>query len=278
MNRSLLVKTMLTASLSVAFAACAGDDGDQGPSGTSGMPGEQGPAGPEGQPGIPGLTPLSSDTPLSSMVALSLVNTYGVIDPTTGNVATDIAGYVRGLVALHDASNLPPGMQFPLKAAATDTVRALKGLHPHVVASWLDPLTYGADPIDGPRFGANADYIAYFGDGWDGGDGWDPDDDAPQFSGDDTVGYVWVNHEYISNSFPTPTSAPSGQNMVLARYLAYYGALANNIEASTWDASALSTYIHYAKKQLGGSWMRIVQDPATSEWSVVTSNAVATVF
>lgn len=273
MNRIDLPRMVFLAVIAVPLIACTGD---RGPSGAAGGPGPTGGTGETGEPGEPGepggagepgLTPLAQGTPLSSMVALSFqgVNPL-VIDPVTSNPATDIAGYVRGLIVLHDAGSLPAGMQFPLKVGATDTVRTLKGLRANVVASWLDPTSFISDEIDGPLFGGNADYIAYFGDGWnDGGN-----TSNPIYAGDDTAGYVWVNHEYLSDpdAFPTATTAPSNQHMILAKYLRFFGALTNNVEADAWADEALSAYIVGMKRQLGGSWTRIVQDPSTGEWEI----------
>ena len=266
---SRLNRAILTALLGISLAACTGDDGRSGPAGVNGdngadgADGANGADGADGVAGDPGLTPLAFDAPLSSMVALSFQSNNGINDPATDLPATDIAGYVKGLVARYDADTLPAGLQFPLKAAATDSLRAIKGLHANVVASWLDPLTYSADAVNGPIFGANTDYIAYFGDDWD-SDG----NMSPMFEGDDTAGHVWVNHEYISNNAPTATSAPSGHAQIFARYMRFFGGLDNVIESDIWDEAALTKYIQLSKTQVGGSWIRILQDPGTGEWQV----------
>lgn len=268
---------LLAAALSSALVmgACLGTEDEEGPRGPEGPPGQP------GQPGTPGAPALDPDTPLSSMVALAFVDDLGVLD-ASGNAPTNLADYVKALVHHHasidpgatepDLQNpiIAQGLQFPLAAAATDTIRTLAGVRPNVVVKWLDPLAYrlAADEMDLPRFGANADYIAYFGDGWN--DDWDGDvvGSAPQYSGDDTAGWVWVNHEYVSNAEPSATSAPTGQHLTLAKFLRAHSVLLGDVLSDTWTAEALNLHAHMHKKQVGGSWLRIVQDPSSSEWHV----------
>lgn len=149
----------------------------------------------------------SDEDTLSSMVAVSLGGHNG-----TGS--ENAADYVKRLVALYAADALPSEVVFPLANTTNDSVRALDGFHVNVVISWLDPLTLDTS-IEGLRFGANADYTAYFGDGWEKTEGL-----ASSFKGRDNSGWVGINHEHISGSFPTLNSAPQGQNMVLAEFLA----------------------------------------------------------
>jgi hypothetical protein len=155
---------------------------------------------------------------------------------------------------------LPAFVQFPLAPASTDSVRSIAGLWSNVIIKWLDPITYDQK---GPRFGANADYVAYFGDGWSLAPG-----APPQWNGSSASGWVWVNHEYMSNDVPTSTTAPTGQHLTLAKFLQWSGALGNDVTQSVWADADLATYVKYYKKQLGGSWLRVVQDPATGEWEV----------
>jgi uncharacterized protein len=249
-----------TVLLSLSLFGACGDDLGVGPSGPSGPAGPAGPAGPGGEPGTegpqgePGAFPIDPSAPLSAMVALSYQDDLG-----TG--AENIADFVKALVQDYANDTLSPTLQFPLSAAATDTVRTIKGLRANVVIKWLDPLTFDNSP-GALRFGANNDYIAYFGDGWDATPG------APQYRGDDTVGWVWVNHEYVSGDSATATTAPIGHMLILARFLRYMGVLQNDVESEIWDDSSLATFVHEHKKQLGGSWLRVVQDPSTGEWAV----------
>jgi len=232
----------------------AGASGPQGPSGPTGATGPQGPSGPSGPAGATGPGAFGPPGPnLPSMVALSL---------TAG--AADIPTYVKGLVADVAAGTRTVAGTF-LPAAATDELRALEGVRPNVVASWLDPLGFSLTGTT-PRFGANNDYIAYFGDGWNAVAG-----TPPQWNGSGTSGFVWVNHEYISTSSnnvqPSATAAPTGQFLVLARELARQGILTNDV-TRPFDAASLAVLNREYKKQLGGTWMQIVQDPATLEWHV----------
>jgi secreted PhoX family phosphatase len=176
--------------------------------------------------------------------------------------AEHLAELVKARVLSHAEGTLPADVEFPLAAAATDSVRTLDGLRAQVVVRWMDPLTF-SDAVDAPRFGANADYIAYFGDGWDTNAG-----DPPQWHGSGSGGWVWVNHEYVSGFTPTLTSAPVGQHLAFARYLQERGVLANEVAADVWAQADIDLYLRHYKKQLGGSWMRVVQDPSTGAWEV----------
>jgi hypothetical protein len=141
-------------------------------------------------------------------------------------------------------------------------VRALAGFSSNVVIRWLEPLTFDKSPT-ALRFGANNDYVAFFGDGWDLTPG-----APPQWNGSGSSGWLWVNHEYVSNLMPTPTTAPTGQHLTLAKHLRFMGVLANQVELASWSDADLATYIHHYKRQLGGSWLRVVQDPSTGAWEV----------
>lgn len=198
--------------------------------------------------------------PLSSMVAVTFQNDGG-----TG--ATNIADLVKARVNQMATGTLPPGVVFPLANATDDTVRALPELGTQVVIKWLDPLTPGEAATD-PRYGANNDFIAYFGDGWNSDWQGDVIGSAPQFNGSATAGWLWSNHEYISNDQPTPTSAPTGQHLTLAKFLCDAGVLTNDVEADIWTQADVDAYIRHFKRQLGGSWFRVVQDPTTRLWSV----------
>jgi len=167
---------------------------------------------------LPSMALAQSNAPMSSMVAVTLTDDQG-----TG--AENAADFVKGLVEQYANDELSEDIQFPLANAATDSVRALDGFQSNVVVSWLDPLTWD-NSVDAPRYGANNDYIAYFGDGWD------EDSLSPIYRGSDNEGWVWSNHEYVSNDAPT------------------------------------DTYVAHFKRQVGGSWLRIIQDPASGEWHV----------
>ncbi|MCA9657173.1 MAG: DUF839 domain-containing protein, partial [Myxococcales bacterium] len=105
--------------------------------------------------------------------------------------------------------------------------------------------------------------IAYFGDGWAS----DPNN-APQWNGSGDGAWLWVNHEYISGDGPTARSAPSGHQSYFARFLKGLGVLTNDVLADLWDDASLATYISEHKRELGGSWMHIVRDPASGAWEL----------
>ncbi|WP_129573525.1 MULTISPECIES: alkaline phosphatase PhoX [Sorangium] len=224
-----------------------GDDGEDGATGQDGAPGQDGEDGEDGAPGQDGPPgPKGEDGE----------------DAVPWTSAANIAGYVKERVEMFAAGALPAGEQFPLHAAATDTIRTLAGVRSDIVVTWLDPLTFSTAP-DAPRFGANNDYTAFFGEGWSAAAG-----SAPQWNGSGSAGWLWVNHEYVSGKSPTASSAPTGQHLTLARHLKKLGVLANDVEANVWAQADVDTYIRWEKKEVGGSWLRIVQDPATGAWSV----------
>lgn len=271
----LLVAGKLLVAVAAVCAASSGcgdsSTGPQGPEGPAGPEGPEGPNGPEGPGGPDGnggnaacnafgggleaeAEGVPGSAPLSSMVALSFCDAAG-----TG--ASNVADYVKSLVTSYGKQELPEGLEFPLAPASTDSVRAIRGLVPDVVAKWLNPLTW--DPMTGatttPRFGANGDFIAFFGDGWQG---------TPHWQGSDNAGWMWVNHEYMSNLRPRATAAPTGQHLVLSRFLSYWGALAGAATSNAWSAADLGIYTDEYKKQVGGTWMRVVRDPATGAWEI----------
>ena len=240
-----------------------GDDGMNGVNGVNGSDGMNGSNGNNGQNGAAcgqgGSTTSSTEgvpdsAPLASVIALTYCDVAN-----TG--AANLAGYVKALVARYGTNTLPAGFQFPLAAATTDSVRAIRGMVPDVVIKWLDPLSWDSmvGPATTPRFGANPDYIAYFGDGWEAGG-------TPYWQGSDTSAWMWVNQEYVSNLKPRATAAPTGQYLTLARFLSYWGVIGGAATASSWTSSDLTIYGDELKKQVGGTWMHLVQDPATGEW------------
>ena len=264
---------LVTALLAASSSGC-GDNASTGPTGPEGPSGQQGAPGTPGTPGtggangaacVAGLGTVTQaegvpgSAPLSSMVALTFCDAAG-----TG--AANVADYVKRLVAMYGQQALPPGMEFPLAPATTDSVRAIRGLVPNVVVKWLDPLTWDNMTTSSvtPRFGSNNDYIAFFGDGWQG---------TPYWQGSDSSGWMWVNHEYMSNGRPRATAAPTGQHLTLARFLSYWGAITGLPASNAWTAADLAVYTDEYKKQVGGTWMHVLRDPATGAWSLDRSQA-----
>jgi hypothetical protein len=232
-------------SIGLIVAPTCNRDGDDG---TNGSPGSTGPA------GSGGIVSDGNPDPLSGMVAVRL-NDSG----NTG--ATNIADFVKARVDQYARNTLPSGYQFPLANSGTDTVRCIQGLVPNLVVKWLDPLTFSTS---GPRFGANCDYIAFFGDGWDAVAG-----NPPQWNGSSTAAWIWVNHEYISNNMPDVNTVPTGQHLVYAKFLQSRGLITFDPTVSgNWTQGNVDIYIRNYKKEVGGSWFHIIQDPATGEWQV----------
>lgn len=213
-----------------------------------------------GSPAAFAAGPVSApDRPLSSMVA--------VVQRTGRPLPTLVRRYADQLAKGRLSSNVV----FPLPNSTSDSIRTISNTQSNVVVSWLEPLTPNASATS-PRYGANNDYVTYFGDGWDGD--WEGDvvGSSPYYSGSGRTGWIWANHEYISNGAPTTTTAPTGQHLTLALFLKEQGILTNEVTAPTWTQADVDTYLRWAKKQLGGSWFRAQLDNATKRWSLVPSN------
>jgi secreted PhoX family phosphatase len=126
---------------------------------------------------------------------------------------------------------------------------------------------------DGPRFGANCDYVAYFGEGWNndwgmGGQVIDGTGSAPQWNGSGEAAWMWVNHEYVSNNVATTTSAPDGQYLTLARFMRNHGAFTHDVTSNTWTQFQVNQFNYAVRRELGGSWIRVEKDPYTGRWNV----------
>jgi len=216
----------------------------------------------------------ASDRPLSAVVATVFTGSPVVF--TSGNTPANLAEYVREILAELNADATwaqVNGIEFPLDNATTDTVRTITGTQHNVVVRWLDPLRPGMGGSPDLRFGTNGDYLAYFGDGWDadwlGGAVGSP----PQYHGDPTRGLLWSNHETMSNSEPRVGVAPTGQHLTLATLLQDAGVFAfDATTAGSWDQAAIDTYTTWYKRQLGGSWIVIRQDPADLRWNIQPSS------
>lgn len=256
--RTALHLLLATALLGAIWSGCSeagpagadGENGDPGQPGTEGDPGSKGAPGTAGDKGDPGTVGNDGDKGDKG-------------DPGgLATKATNLAELVKELTGQYAAGTLPADMVFPLPATATDTLRTLRGARSNVVISWNDPLTFNGAPT-APHFGANADFIAYLGDGWNAVAA-----NAPQWNGSSTAGWMWVNHEYVSGTGPSLTAAPTSHQLWFAQRLAEAGVLKNDVTANGWAQADIDTYIQWHKKQVGGSWMRIVQDPATGEWAV----------
>lgn len=156
----------------------------------------------------------------------------------------------------------------PQIAKNQDQVRIINGLAGNVIVSWLDKINKRGD-----YFGANNDYLAYFGDGW-------RRHGAPQWNGDANAGFLWVNHEYLgpteisSPGFPQLKSAPRGDYLILAQHLAAANKLPiGDVDRNVyWTQLNVNKLIKEAKKHIGGSWIRIARD-SMGRWRMNPENA-----
>ena len=145
----------------------------------------------------------------------------------------------------------------------------LDGLDHNLVVRWFDAITPDLAP-DAPRYGSNNDYIAYFGDGWNGDWNGDVVASGPVFNGSADGAWLWSNHEYISNNVPQPTVAPTGQYLTLATYLGSNGPLpiTDPTDAAQWTQDVVDEHIVWEKRQHGGTWLR-VERQGDGSWQMV---------
>lgn len=234
---------------SLLFFALFGLAACEGPAGPAGPEGPAGPSGPAGEDGSNGENGANGEDGQDA----------------TGPVAdASIPAYVKRLVDEYAAGTINPDLQFPLADAWTDTVRTIEGIQSNVVVSWLDPITTDGSLV----WGSNNDYIAYVGDGFEFGV-----TDGPQVAGSSNSGWIWSNFEYISTAFPFDTprvgGAPTSQALTLALWMQQNGELNFDVtDDANWDQAAVDTYVVRAQQMHGGAWVRVVQDPATKEWTI----------
>ena len=157
-------------------------------------------------------------------------------------------------------------VSFPLSNKITDTIRTIPGLKARVLVKWLDPLTEDTGP-GALRFGANADFICFFGDDWNADWVNNAVGSGPTFNGSSQAGWLWVNHEYVSNSYPTLTTAPDGQRKTFAEFLKRQGLIQTSPTSNSWTQADVDAFIRWEKTQVGGSWIRITQDPISKAWT-----------
>ncbi len=258
-----------------AFLVAAGcgsaNDGAQGIQGVPGTPGAPGATGAPGAAGMDGDPTFDDRRPLSSLQAVYLPTApqFAVVPAATLPFPppAHIPGYVKSLTGLYVAGTVPAGFEFPLANATSDDCRALAGLGQNTVVKWLDPLTWN-DANDQPRFGANCDFLAYFGDGWNSDWAGSVVNSPPQWKGSATSAWMWSNHEYVSGVQAGPTTAPDNQALTLALWLRDRALLGNDVFSNVWAQADVDTYIKRSKQQIGGSWFKVIQDPATGAWLV----------
>jgi len=144
-----------------------------------------------------------------------------------------------------------PVCSWGIGAASRDRMTVMPGMGGNIVVSWLDPIN-GKD-----RFGANNDYLAYFGDRWQ-------SRGVPQWNGSPNAGFLWVNHEYISADSRKPLQlgrVPDGQFATLVRHLQASGRLSRGDwrQSGYWNQNHLDVLVAAAQEQLGASWLRVIR-------------------
>ena len=239
---------------------CVAADG-----GTGGAGGAAGAGGTGGSASEDPATDAVATRALSSMVAVSL-------SPETG--FESIPDYTKDLVDRYAKGEEIAGFPLSVPSRDAEVAGVLDGLEQNVVVKWFDAITPDLSAA-APRYGANNDYIAYFGDGWDGDWQGDVVASGPMFNGSADAAWLWSNHEYISNNFPGPMTPPAGnvdggQYFTLATFLSSNGLvpIADPSNAAEWSQSVVDEHIVWEKRQHGGSWLR-VERRADGSWRMV---------
>jgi len=231
---------------------CVGDGGGTGGAGGAGGMG--------GTPGGDPATESIATRPLSALVAVSL---------SADSEFDNIPDYTKSFVDRYAQGEEIPGFPLAVPPREADVAGVLDGLQQNVVVKWFDAITPNLG-ADAPRYGANNDYLAYFGDGWD--SDWQGGIVAsgPMFNGSPDAAWMWSNHEYISNDEPQPTVAPTGQYDTLATFLTSNGLLpiTDPTNAAEWTQSVVDQHVVWEKRQHGGSWLR-VERQADGSWRLV---------
>lgn len=200
----------------------------------------------------------SQNDALSGVVALQL-KPESSFQSITELVKTRVDQLAKG--------QLPVGTEFPIKNQIYDKLTTLPELKKDLIVKWLDPLTMD-ETTTGLYFGGQNDYIAYFGDNWNANWAGQQVGQPPQFNGSQTSGWIWVNHETLSDAplHPGQGVAPFLEYGIFARFLKKIGALHNKIDDPNWSQTDIDTFVDWHRKQTGGSWIRVhkVQD----DWQI----------
>lgn len=189
----------------------------------------------------------------------------GVLTVATQAPGGSIPEHVRSLVAAYDADPVAfaaGGTPFPVPAGRADTVRLAPGLEARTLVAWGDTLVATAA---GPRFGAGADLVRWFGDpGEVPADGLGP---APSWVGRSDAGWLYVHHEALAGVPPGLGAVPTADHARLAERLG--GSLAS----AAPGAEDLRGYRRAWKEAVGASWLRVERDARTGALAVAPSTA-----
>ena len=252
---------LATLSLAFALTGCS-SDGDQDGQGGAGEPGKDGTNGENGEPGA-----LGENGEPGANAEPGAPGEPGKDGLSADVVEGTFSSWAMARVAAIKAGTEEPGDYLPLPQRVTDSVETARGLKSNVVVSWMDPLNF-TNNTGTPRFGANGDFVAFFGDPQGGVLG-------NLYEGSSAAGWIWSNHEYISGTTPSAAAAgtaPNSQQLGFSQFLVDRGIIAAGaVDTAGYWAGAdatLTTFIEQAKRQVGGSWFHVVQDPGSGDWTV----------
>ncbi len=188
---------------------------------------------------------------------------------TTGEPPLEdtIPSVIREMVEAENGGTDVDG--FPLEyTPGSGSLVVIPQLHSQIDAAFFDPLTDDDSPT-APTWGANNDFNAYLGDGWE------DDVGAPYFSGSGVAGWMFTNFEYLSNDRANVGAAPTGQGLQLVTWLNQSGVAEFQFDvtdSTEWTAERVDAYILWHKRVVGGALYRVEYDE-TNGWAIDTSAA-----
>ena len=201
---------------------------------------------------------VSQNDSLSGVVALQLKTDSGF---------KSITELVKLRVDQLAKGDLPKGTEFPIPNQVYEKLTTLPELKKDLIVKWLDPLTQD-ETTKGIYFGGQNDFIAYFGDDWNADWQGQQIGSPPQFHGSSQLGWIWVNHETLSDAplHPGQGVAPFLEYGTFAKFLKRIGALNNKIDDPNWTQPDIDTFVDWHRKQTGGSWVRVQK--INNDWQI----------
>jgi secreted PhoX family phosphatase len=140
-------------------------------------------------------------------------------------------------------------------------------LNAQIDVAFLDSLTDDDSPT-APTWGANNDFNAYLGDGWE-------EDGTPYYAGSGVAGWMFTNFEYLSNDRANVGAAPTGQGLQLVTWLNENGVAEFQFDvtdSAQRTAERVDAYILWHKRVVGAALYRVEYDE-TNGWTIDTSAA-----
>ncbi|MBC8069628.1 MAG: DUF839 domain-containing protein [Deltaproteobacteria bacterium] len=175
-----------------------------------------------------------------------------------------IPSVIRELVEAENGGTDIDG--FPLEyEPLAGSLRVIPQVETQIDAAFLDPLT-ADDAATAPFWGANNDFNAYIGDGWE-------EQGSPYFTGSGVAGWMFTNFEYASNDRANVGAAPTGNGLQLVTWLAERGVPEFQFDvtdSAQWTAERVDAYILWHKRAVGAAVYRVEYDE-TEGWSIDTS-------